>query len=61
MTTLFWVELVCAECATTSMGRFCSNIPVRYMKTKEAGWRFYDVHAFCSLHCESRFKDKEGK
>lgn len=52
--TLFWVELVCATCKSTTAGGWASRqIPVRQMK-KEAsaqGWVFSGKHAFCSDKC----------
>lgn len=52
--TLFWVELVCASCSSTTAGGWASRqIPVRQMK-KEAsalGWAFNGKDAFCSPKC----------
>lgn len=59
--TLFWVELVCAECSATTAGDWSSGrVNVREMKkvAEREGWSFGGIHAFCSANCRSGFIKK---
>lgn len=56
--TLFWVELVCAECSTTTAGGWTSGpVKVKQMKKEaaQAGWSFGGIHAFWTPACRSNY------
>lgn len=54
--TLFWCELVCTNCNTTTAGRWVSeSVPRRSMKREAQGqgWVFEGTEAYC---CEAHRK-----
>jgi hypothetical protein len=60
VSTPVWVELVCAHCAKTDIGRWSHNgqIPVRELKAeaRKRGWLFKHNEVFCSDDCETHFE-----
>lgn len=57
--TLFWVELVCAECSTTTEGTWTAGkVDVRTMKkgATQSGWSFEGIQSFCSSRCRQTFE-----
>lgn len=58
MSTLFWVELVCACCNSTTSGAWTDGrVRVREMKSdaRKVGWSFYKKDAFCSQRCSDQY------
>lgn len=59
--TLFWVELVCANCSGTTAGDWTAGrVSIKQMKAQAAteGWSFGGKHAFCSPVCRTRFVER---
>ena len=63
MTTPFWVELVCDNCAKADIGEWAWNGQIRVRALKErarkAGWLFKGDRVFCSEHCCKKSKESE--
>lgn len=59
--TLFWVELVCADCSGTTAGDWTAGrVSIKQMKAQAVteGWSFGGKHAFCSQRCRTRFVER---
>lgn len=65
MTTPVWTELVCAVCASASIGRFSSNgrIEVNKLKTEamSRSWFFKYNKCFCCRLCLKKYEDSDGQ
>jgi hypothetical protein len=59
--TLFWVELVCANCSTTTAGEWTAGrLNIKQMKDQavKEGWSFGGKQAFCSQDCRTRYIER---
>ena len=64
MTFPVWIEVVCANCARSTAGRFTyrGQIPLRKLKgdAKLQGWIFKYDDCFCSARCVQRYLERKN-
>ena len=59
--TLFWVELVCANCSATTAGEWTAGrVNIKQMKDQavKEGWSFGGKQSFCTQDCRSRYIER---
>ncbi len=62
--TLFWCELVCGHCNSTTAGQWvASKVPIRSLKreAQSQGWVFLGTESFCSKAHLSAWKEDQEK